>query len=94
MTKFRERNTDRQRSSSVEVEKMKIERSEAEGTHMADRETISKLRVVAPLRIQSGKNDEELVASHDAIKLLNDESVELIKETLPSPALTRLEYNR
>ena len=30
-------------SSSVEVEKMKIERFEAEGTHMADLETISKL---------------------------------------------------
>ena len=34
-------------SSSVEVEKMKIERSEAEGTHMVDRETILKLRAVA-----------------------------------------------
>ena len=37
---------------------------------------------------------QELVASHDAVKLLNDESVELIKVTLPSPALTRLENNR
>ena len=37
---------------------------------------------------------EELVASHDAIKLLNDESVELIKVTLPSPTLTRLGNNR
>ena len=54
LTKFSERNTDRQGSSSVEVEKMKIERSEAERTHMADRETISKLRAVAPLRTQSG----------------------------------------
>ena len=54
LTKFSERNTDRQGSSSVEVEKMKIERSEAEGTHMADRETISKLLAVAPLRTQSG----------------------------------------
>ena len=41
LTKFSERNTDRQVSSSFEVEKMEIERSEAEGTHMADRETIS-----------------------------------------------------
>ena len=37
---------------------MKIERSEAEGTHMADRETIPKLRAVATLRSQSGKNDK------------------------------------
>ena len=37
---------------------------------------------------------EELVASHDAIKLLNDECVELFKETLPSPALTGLGNNR
>ena len=42
-------------SSSVEVEKMKIERSEAEGTHMADRETISLLRAVATLKSQVGK---------------------------------------
>ena len=34
------------------------------------------------------------MASHDAVKLLNDESAELIKVTLPSPALTRLENNR
>ena len=34
------------------------------------------------------------MATHDAIMLLNDESVELIKVTLPSPALTRLENNR
>ena len=34
------------------------------------------------------------VGGHDAIKLLNDESVELIKATLPSPVLTRLGYNR
>ena len=34
------------------------------------------------------------MASHVASKLLNDESVELIKVTLPSPALTRLENNR
>ena len=34
---------------------MKIEHSEAEGTHMVDRETILKLRAVAPLRSQSGK---------------------------------------
>ena len=32
LTKLSERNTDRLVSSSVEVEKMKIERSEAEGT--------------------------------------------------------------
>ena len=30
---------------------------------------------------------EELVASHDAIKLLNDESVELIKEAPAKPSL-------
>ena len=47
LTKFSERNTDRQVSSSVEVEKMKIERSEAEGPHMVDRETVLKLRAVA-----------------------------------------------
>ena len=58
LIKSSERNTDRQVSSSVEVEKMKIERSEAEGTHMADRETIPKLRAVVPLRSQSGKNDK------------------------------------
>ena len=58
LTKFSGRNTDRQVSSSVEVEKMKIERSEAEGTHMEDRETISKLRAVATFRSQSGKNDK------------------------------------
>ena len=61
LIKFSERNTDRQVSSSerrCEVEKMKIERSEAEGTHMADRETILKIRAVAPLRSQSGKNDK------------------------------------
>ena len=34
------RNIDRQGSSSVEVEKMKTKRSEAERTHIADRETI------------------------------------------------------
>ena len=48
LIKFNERNTDRQVSSSVEVEKTKIERSEAEGD----------LRAVAPLRSQSGKNDK------------------------------------
>ena len=32
LIKFNERNTDRQASSWVEVEKTKIERSEAEGT--------------------------------------------------------------
>ena len=32
LIKFSERNSDRQVSSSVEVEKMKIERCEAEGT--------------------------------------------------------------
>ena len=58
LIKFNERNTDRQVSSSVEVEKTKIERSEAEGTHMADRETISLLRAVATLRSQSGNNDK------------------------------------
>ena len=52
MTKFSERNADRQGSSSVEVEKMKIEPSEAEGTHMAVLETISQLRAVASLRSQ------------------------------------------
>ena len=58
LTKFSERNTDHQVSSSVEVEKMKIEHSEAEETHMADRETISKLRAVVSLRSQSGKYDK------------------------------------
>ena len=58
LTKFSERNTDRQVSSSVEVEKMKIEHSEAEATHMADRERISWMRAVAPFRSQSGKNDK------------------------------------
>ena len=40
------------------------------------------------------KGQNRGVGSHDAIKLLNDENVELIKVTLPSPALTRLGYNR
>ena len=47
LTKFSERNIDRQVSSSVEVEKMKIERSEAEGTHMVDRDSVLKLRAIA-----------------------------------------------
>ena len=34
-------------SSSVEVEKMKIEHPEGEGTHMVDQEKILKLRAVA-----------------------------------------------
>ena len=37
-------------------------------------------------RMTKGQNRR--VGSHDAIKLLNDEGVELIKETLSSPALT------
>ena len=57
---------------------MKIERSEAEGTHTVDREMIPKLRF-----------QNRGVGSHDATKLLNDENVELIKVTL-----TRLGYNR
>ena len=66
---------------------MKIDFSEGEGD-VADRETTSKLRAVAPLRMQSEKIDkrvrtEELVSSHGAVKLLNDDSVELFKETLP-----------
>ena len=47
LTKFSESNTGRQVSSSVEVEKMKIEHSEAEGTHMVDQEMILKLRAGA-----------------------------------------------
>ena len=39
------------------------------------------------------KGQNRGVGSHD-IKLLNDEGVELIKETLRSPALMRLENNR
>ena len=58
LTKFSGRNTDRQVKLSVEVKKMKIVRSEAEGAHMADRDTISKLRTVPTLRSQSGKNDK------------------------------------
>ena len=75
-------------SSSVEVEKMKIERSEVEASHMVD------LRAIAPLRSQIGKYDKGGVGSHDAIKLLSDENVELIKVTLRSPALMRLVNNR
>ena len=52
LTKCSERNDDRQVSLSVEVEKMKIERSEAEGGND------SWLRAVAPFRSQSGKNDK------------------------------------
>ena len=37
-------------------------------------------------RMRKGQNRG--VGSHDAIKLLNDESVELIKATLPSPDAT------
>ena len=48
-TKFSEGNTDRQVSSSVEVEKTKIERSEAEGRDF---------RAIAALMSQSGKNDK------------------------------------
>ena len=40
LTKFSERNDYREVSSSVEVENMKIERSEAEATFMVDPETI------------------------------------------------------
>ena len=43
-------------------------------------------------RMTKGQN--RVVGSHDAIKLLNDESIELIKVTLRSPALTRLGNNR
>ena len=43
-------------------------------------------------RMTKGQNRG--VGCHNAIKLLNDESVELIMATLPSPALTRLGYNR
>ena len=43
-------------------------------------------------RMTKGQNRG--VGSHNAIKLLNDECVELIKATLPSTALTRLAYNR
>ena len=38
--------------------RLKIERSEAEGTHTVDLEMIPKLRAVAPLRSQSGKYDK------------------------------------
>ena len=55
LTKFSEWNIDRQVSSSVEVEKMKIEPSEAEVTHMVDRETVLKLRAVALTRVGSHK---------------------------------------
>ena len=37
------------------------------------------------------KGQNRRVGGHEAIKLLNDESVEMIKVTLPRPALTRLE---
>ena len=47
LIKFNERNTDRQVRLSVEVDKTKIERSEAED-----------LRAFAPLRSQSGKKDK------------------------------------
>ena len=40
------------------------------------------------------KGQNRGVGSHDATKLLNDENVELINVTLPSPALTRLGNNR
>ena len=40
------------------------------------------------------KGQNRGVGSHYAINLLNDGGVELTKETLSSPALTRLENNR
>ena len=58
LNKFSERNNDRQVSSSVEVEKMKVERSEAEETHMADRETTSLLRAVASEREQRQRGQD------------------------------------
>ena len=43
-------------------------------------------------RLTKGQNRG--VGGHDAVKLLNDEGVELTKVTPPSPGLTRLGYNR
>ena len=63
---------------------------------MAERETISKLRAVATLKSQSEKNDkrsEQRSWWPIMTPSSNDES-ELIKVTLPNPALTGQENNR
>ena len=61
-------------SSSIEVEKMKIERSEAEGTSGQLRHSGVRLGSMI-------KGQNRGVGSHDSIKLLNDENVELVKVT-------------
>ena len=79
---------------------MKTELSETERIHLADRETTSKLNGSCAIQASEWEErqrvrTEELVVSHDAIQLSNDDddSLELFKETLPSPALMRLEHN-
>ena len=73
---------------------MKTELSETERIHLADRETTSKLNGSCAIQASEWEErqrvrTEELVVSHDAIQLSNDDddSLELFKETLPSPAL-------
>ena len=70
-------------NSSVEVEKMKIETLRSRGNSHAGSGDDSQVE---------GSCVNRGVGSHDAIKLLNDENVEMIKLTLPNPALTRLGY--
>ena len=85
LTKFSERNTDRHVSSSVEVEKMKSAKLRSRGDSHGGPGDDSQ---------DEGSCENRGVGSHEAIKLLNNESVELIKVTLRSPALTRLWNNR
>ena len=76
LTKFNEEKTDRQGRSTVKVEKMKIELSEAEATHMTDREIHVEGSCDTPdpeWEERQRVRTEEWVTGHDAIKLLNDD---------------------
>ena len=91
LTKAIEEKTVRQGTLAVEVEKMKSELSEAERTLLADEQLASKLAgncttQASEWEVRQRMRAEELVASQETIKLLNDDdSLELFKETLPSP---------
>merc|ERR1712012_90889 len=100
LTKTIEQKTARVGTLAVEVEKMKSELSEAEKTLLADQELASKLTGSCAAQASEWEERqrlraEELVAIHDTIKLLNDDdSLELFKETLPSPTLMQLRDNK
>merc|ERR1712136_154153 len=100
LTKTIEEKTVRVGTMAVEVEKMKAELSEAERTLLADKELASKLTGSCATQASEWEERqrlraEELVAIHDTIKLLNeDDSLEMFKETLPSPTLMQVRNYR